>query len=288
MGVALQRKDFSWMPTWADMAALGLTKEAAMRGIAKLSDQASCCRFPAFFGPGHDWMPDHNWGGSAMVGLQEMLLAPEPGPTGKLNLFPAWPADWDVDFKLHAPGPTIVEAVLRGGKLTSLKVSPESRAKDIVNWLGKQPPYEPPAADAKGDQPPVPIRVAPPSVSQGKPVSASSQFNQPGYEAAKAVDGDSKTRWASDFAARSGWVEVDLGEEKEIRRVKLSEVEWPETREFAIEIKEGDVWKEVARGTTIGVNKEITFTPSKARFVRLNVLKAERAINLNEFQVFSE
>jgi hypothetical protein len=43
-------------------------------------------RFPAFFGPGHDWMSDHKWGGSGMVSMQEMLLAPEPGPTGKLHL----------------------------------------------------------------------------------------------------------------------------------------------------------------------------------------------------------
>ena len=136
-GVALQRKDFSWMPTWVDMAELGLTEEAATRGIAKLSDQASCCRFPAFFGPGHDWMPDHNWGGSAMVGLQGMLLAAEPGPSGKLLLFPAWPREWDVDFKLHAPGQTVVEGVLRGGELVSLKVTPDSRAKDVVNCLGQ-------------------------------------------------------------------------------------------------------------------------------------------------------
>ena len=73
------------------------------------------------------------------VGIQEMLLAPEPGAHGKLNLFPAWPAVWDVDFKLHAPGPTIVEGVLRGGKLKSLKVTPETRAKDIVNWLNHAP-----------------------------------------------------------------------------------------------------------------------------------------------------
>ena len=43
----------------------------------------AACRYPAFFGPGHDWMPDHNWGGSGMVGLQEMLLAAEPGPRGR-------------------------------------------------------------------------------------------------------------------------------------------------------------------------------------------------------------
>jgi alpha-L-fucosidase len=102
------------------------------------------------------------------------------------------------------------------------------------------------------------------------------------------VDGDPRTRWASDIAARSGWIEIDLGAEKEIARVKIDEIEWPETREFAIEVKQGDAWKEVARGATIGANKQITFAPVKARFVRLNVLKAERAININEFSVFEK
>lgn len=78
------------------------------------------------------------------------------------------------------------------------------------------------------------------------------------------------------------------GAEKEIARVKIDEIEWPETREFAIEVKQGDAWKEVARGATIGANKQITFAPVKARFVRLNVLKAERAININEFSVFEK
>ena len=156
------------------------------------------------------------------------------------------------------------------------------------NWRGKQPPYKPHTSADTGDEPPAPIAKPPPSLSQGRQVTVSSQFDQPGYEAAKAVDGDSKTRWASDFAARSGWHEVDLGEEKRIRRVWLSEIEWPETREFAIEIKQGDAWREIARGTTIGTNKEILFPPVKARFVRLNVLKAEHAVNINEFQVFAQ
>ncbi len=85
--------------------------------------------------------------------------------------------------------------------------------------------------------------------------NASSQFSEPGYDAARAVDGDSKTRWASDFAARSGWLAIDLGEEKEIGRVVISGIEWPETREFAIEVKQGDTWNEVARGTTIGADR---------------------------------
>jgi arylsulfatase A-like enzyme len=134
------KQDYSWMANVANMAALGWPEEAKKRTIYKLANTAAPqARFPAFFGPGHDWLPDHNWGGSGMTGLQEMILAPEPGPNGKLNLFPAWPVEWDVDFKLHAPGQTIVEGVLRGGQLVQLKVTPKSRARDIVNWLGNQP-----------------------------------------------------------------------------------------------------------------------------------------------------
>ena len=110
---------------WA--ACLGLTEEARRLTLAKLSDGPH--RFPAFWGPGYDWTPDHNWGGSGMIGLQEMLLQTDGE---RILLFPAWPVEWDVHFKLHAPGNTTVEATLKDGKVTDLKVMPESRKKDIV------------------------------------------------------------------------------------------------------------------------------------------------------------
>ena len=213
----LCKQDYSWMANLANMAALASPDQARERAIYKMANNtAPQARFPAFFGPGHDWLPDHNWGGAGMTGVQEMLLAPEPGSNGKLHLFPAWPKDWDVDFKLHAPGQTVVEATLQGGGLIQLKVTPESHAKDIVNWLGKQPPWEP-----------LKPRV---SLAQGKPFKASSQFNEAGYDVARANDGDLKTRWASDYGARSGWLEVDLGEDKEIAGIMVSEIEWPERR----------------------------------------------------------
>jgi hypothetical protein len=64
-----------------------------------------------------------------MIGLQEMLLQTDDK---KIFLFPAWPKDWSVSFKLHAPYNTTVEGVLTDGKLTSLQVIPESRKSDLV------------------------------------------------------------------------------------------------------------------------------------------------------------
>lgn len=95
---------------WA--ACLGLTEEAKRLTLAKLSNGPH--RFPAFWGPGYDWTPDHNWGGSGMIGLQEMLLQTNGE---QILLFPAWPKEWDIHFKLHAPGKTTVEAALKDGKL---------------------------------------------------------------------------------------------------------------------------------------------------------------------------
>ena len=125
-------RDYSWMPVVVNMAAMGNTSEAAKRILAKLGNFNPQARFPAFFGPGHDWVPDHNWGGSGMVGLQEMLMAADPYSDGKIFLLPAWPVEWNVDFKLHAPQQTVIEASVKNGKVVSLKVTPESRRKDIV------------------------------------------------------------------------------------------------------------------------------------------------------------
>jgi hypothetical protein len=124
------RSHIGWKQDNIFAARLGLTTEAVRLTTLKL--QNSGRRFPAFWGPGFDWTPDHNWGGSGMIGLQEMLLQTDGE---KIYLFPAWPKDWDVHFKLHAPYQTTVEGVLKNGKVESLIVQPESRKKGIIILL---------------------------------------------------------------------------------------------------------------------------------------------------------
>lgn len=124
------RSAIGWKQDNIWSARLGLIDEAVRLNKEKLKDSER--RFPTFWGPGFDWTPDHNWGGSGMIGLQEMLLQ----TNGKqLLLFPAWPKTWDVHFKLHAPEQTTIEATLKNGKITELKITPESRKKDVVNML---------------------------------------------------------------------------------------------------------------------------------------------------------
>ncbi len=116
----------SWHQDGIFFARMGMTSEAVDYNTKKMMNSKR--KYPTFWGPGHDWVPDHNWGGSGMIGLQEMLMQCFDD---RILLFPAWPKNWDVHFKLHAPKNTIVEGKLENGEITELKVTPESRRKDL-------------------------------------------------------------------------------------------------------------------------------------------------------------
>ncbi|MES2329024.1 MAG: DUF5703 domain-containing protein [Bacteroidota bacterium] len=126
------RSAVGWKQDNIFAARLGLTEDAAR--LTNLKLQNSERRFPTFWGPGFDWTPDMNQGGSGMIGLQEMLLQTDDK---KILLFPAWKKDWNVHFKLHAPYNTTVEGILINGKLVKLEVLPKEREKDVVNMLSK-------------------------------------------------------------------------------------------------------------------------------------------------------
>lgn len=111
------------------MAYLGLTDQARenLAGRARKSNTSS--RFPAFWGPNYDWVPDQDHGGVLMRALQSMLIQTD-GKT--IWLMPAWPTDWNADFKLHAPDRTTVSGKIRHGKIEDLSVEPKKRLDDVM------------------------------------------------------------------------------------------------------------------------------------------------------------
>jgi len=122
------RGNFGWRQDDIFMAYLGLTDQVKdyLVGRARRKDENS--RFPAFWGPNYDWVPDQDHGGVLMKALQAMLLQTD----GKrMYLLPAWPVDWDVDFKLHAPFRTIIQGKVRKGQIEKLDISPEHRRTDL-------------------------------------------------------------------------------------------------------------------------------------------------------------
>lgn len=127
------RLDNGWGYDGNVAATLGMSEEAGRILAGKVRNSHPAYRWPATWGPNFDWLPDQNHGGNILNQTQLMLLQSEPMELGgRILLLPAWPKRWDVSFKLHAPGKTVVECEYRDGKIQTLKVSPESRRKDVV------------------------------------------------------------------------------------------------------------------------------------------------------------
>ena len=117
-----------WGQDGTQASVLGLTAEAQKAVTSEFTAYGDQ-RFIWFWRAGHDWIPDLDNGGSGMIALQQMLMQCD----GKrIQLLPAWPANWTADFKLHAPYQTTVQGHVEGGKISNLTVTPKSRAKDVV------------------------------------------------------------------------------------------------------------------------------------------------------------
>jgi hypothetical protein len=120
--------DVCWGQDGPESAMLGLTAVAKKAAIDEFTDYGDQ-RFSWFWKAGGDWIPDLDDGGTGMITLESMLMQSD----GKrIQLLPAWPSDWIADFRLHAPYRTTVEGHVEHGKITNLKVTPQSRAKDVV------------------------------------------------------------------------------------------------------------------------------------------------------------
>lgn len=122
-----QKTHISWHQQGIQYARLAMLPEALDFLQRKMGNAAM--RVPVYWGPGHDWTPDHNWGGSGLIQLQEMLLQTD-GET--IYLLPCWPSNVDVSFRLHAPHNTVIECWYKAGNVEHLKVTPAAREKDVI------------------------------------------------------------------------------------------------------------------------------------------------------------
>ena len=85
-------------------------------------------RFPAFYGPSHDYVPNVPQIGNAMIALQSMLVQYDGR---RIMLFPTWPEEWNVEFRVHLPYETTLTGRLQEGEVQTLTASPGNREADI-------------------------------------------------------------------------------------------------------------------------------------------------------------
>lgn len=66
--------------------------------------------------------------GGLAFGIHQSLLISTTNDTlteSSIQIFPAWPKDWNVNFKLLARGGTVVTAAQKGGKIVAVKLEPQ-------------------------------------------------------------------------------------------------------------------------------------------------------------------
>jgi len=129
-----------WTQDQIHWAYAGRAAEARDGLIRRFRAASRKCRFPLYGREGPDSCPDFDHFGSGATALQRMLVQ-EAGD--KILLLPAWPADWDADFKLHLAGEAVLSGTVKDGKLLAWDIQPAARRDDVV--VG-QPQDVPPAS----------------------------------------------------------------------------------------------------------------------------------------------
>jgi len=110
------------------------------------------------------------------------------------------------------------------------------------------------------------------------------------YDASKAVDGSTSTRWsAASGQTNNQWVLIDLGAGASYNRVVINEISFPRVTSFKIQSSnDGTNFTDLATGTTIGGTNTVTFTQVTSRYVRFLELTASGVPTINEIQVYQD
>jgi alpha-L-fucosidase len=87
---------------------------------------------------------------------------------------------------------------------------------------------------------------------------------------------------------QESFFEVDLKKKKKFNALLIREkiADGQRVKAFKIEILEGKKWREIARSTTIGARKILTFPEVKARKVRISIFAAKAPPIISEVKIF--
>ena len=118
-----------WTQDQIHWAFAGNAAECVKGLVQRFRNASPLCRFPVYGKEGPDSCPDFDHFGAGSVAIQKMLVQEADG---KILLLPAWPDSWDVDFRLHLSGKTIITGKVEEGKLLNWEIIPESRKNDVI------------------------------------------------------------------------------------------------------------------------------------------------------------
>jgi alpha-L-fucosidase len=106
-----------------------------------------------------------------------------------------------------------------------------------------------------------------------KATASNVRGNAKRFDAAKAIDGNKETYWATGDEVTKAVLTIDLGKPTTFNRFLIQEYIrlGQRVKSFFVEAFVDGTWKEVAKGTTIGYKRILRFPTVKATQVRFNI-----------------
>jgi alpha-L-fucosidase len=111
------------------------------------------------------------------------------------------------------------------------------------------------------------------------------QNDDSNYGAQQAFDEDLQTRWATDDGTKQAWIAVDYVKPQTVSSVRISEAYANRVQKFEFQYRDGNDWKTIFDGTTLGDNFQKSFGPVTAREFRLAILDATKGPTINEIEL---
>ena len=103
-----------------------------------------------------------------------------------------------------------------------------------------------------------------------------------------AFDGNGRKGWIAADDAKTGWLTVDLGKPVSIGSIAMTEAGMFDKfiKRFELQYKQGDNWKTIYEGNTIGAGYFRTFIPVIGQEFRINILECTKVPQLKEVQLY--
>ncbi|MDP9077813.1 MAG: alpha-L-fucosidase [Bacteroidota bacterium] len=127
------------------------------------------------------------------------------------------------------------------------------------------------------------------NLAKNKPATASNmRAESKDFSAGNVTDENENTYWATDDNVKTASLTIDLGKPTRFNRFSAQEYIQlgQRVKAFVVEALIGERWRELAKGTTIGYKRIVSFPTVTARKVRLHITDAKACLAISNVGVY--
>lgn len=108
------------------------------------------------------------------------------------------------------------------------------------------------------------------------------------FDASKAIDGDNESYWSTDDASTTGWLELNLGQKRNVKHLVLQEYIKLGQRvmNFKVEAWKNESWQAIDSSTTIGYKRIMQFDSLQTDRLRISITRSKACPVISNVEVY--